>query len=190
MAAATFIDTARARPAVMLGVLGLVSGILSAWAGMTYEPAWLSAPGKLFFLEAGSMPIGIFFAAAMAVGVWLSTGRKAAIPVVLLATMYAWSAAIQTAIVVMNTSSDPRQIIGSLAAGAVGAGVTHLGCALVAAELRSTRRIATTVVVGAIAGLLYYLGDREIIDLRVLFIVWQPAVAYSIGIGLAARSAA
>jgi len=190
MAAASLIDTVRARPALSLAALGLISGVLSAWAGMTYEPAWLALPGKLFFLDAGSMPIGIFFAVAVATGVWLSTGQLAAVPVVLLATMYAWSAAIQTAIVIMNTTSDLRQILGSLAAGAVGAGVTHLGCAVLVAELRQLRGVALTIAVGALAGLLYYLGDRQIIDLRLLFVVWQPAVAYCIGLGLAARSAA
>ncbi len=190
MAVATFVDAARTRPAVVLAALGLVSGVLSAVAGMTYEPAWLALPGRLFFLDAGAMPIGIFFAVAMATGVWFAKGQLSAVPVVLVATMFAWSAAIHTAIGVMNTNSDLRQILGSLAAGAVGAGVTHLGCALLVHELRAVRRAATTIAVGALAGLLYYLGDREIVDLRLLFVVWQPAVAYCIGLGLPPRGAA
>jgi hypothetical protein len=173
-----------------MAALGLVSGLLSAWVGMTFEPAWLNPPGKLFFLDAGAMPIGIFFAVAVAAGLWLSTGRPWAVPILLLTTVYAWSAAIHTATSLMTTSGDGRQILGSLAAGAVGAGVTYLGCALIAAELRSLRRAAATTAVGALAGLLYYLGDREIIDLRLLFVVWQPAVAFCIGSGLAARNAA
>jgi hypothetical protein len=47
-----------------------------------------------------------------------------------------------------------------------------------------------TCAVGAAAGLLFYLGDRNIIDARVLFIVWQPAVAFCIGLGLGAQAGA
>jgi hypothetical protein len=183
-----FIDTARTRPAVVLAALGLVSGLLSGWLGMSYEPAWLRAPGSLFLLEPGSVPIGVFFAAAMAAGVWVATGRTLAVPVLLLATLYAWSGALQAAMSLLGTTySLTRLILASLVAGAVGAGLTHLGAALVFAELRAVRRVAVTVAVGAVAGLLYVLGDREIIDLRLLFVVWQPAVAYCIGLGLGGR---
>lgn len=184
-----FIDTARTRPAIVLAAFSLVSGLLSGWLGMSYEPAWLRAPGSLFLLEPGSVPIGVFFAAAMAAGVWVATGRTVAVPVLLLATLYAWSGALQAATMLLGTTySLTRLILASLVAGAVGAGLTHLGAALLFAELRAVRRVAVTVAVGAVAGLLYVLGDREIIDLRLLFVVWQPAVAYCIGLGLGGRS--
>jgi hypothetical protein len=41
-----------------------------------------------------------------------------------------------------------------------------------------------TCVVGAIAGLLFYLGERKYLDERLLFFIWQPAVAFAIGLGL------
>jgi hypothetical protein len=48
-------------------------------------------------------------------------------------------------------------------------------------------RIAVTCIVGAIVGLLLYMGQRKWVDERVLFIVWQPAVALCIGLGLKAQ---
>jgi hypothetical protein len=57
-----------------------------------------------------------------------------------------------------------------------------------APELRRPRRLALTCAVGSAAGLLFYLGDRNIIDARLLFVVWQPAVAFCIGLGLGAET--
>jgi hypothetical protein len=51
--------------------------------------------------------------------------------------------------------------------------------------LRRPVRIAMTCIVGALAGMLFYLGERKFIDGRVLYLVWQPAVAFCIGMGLA-----
>ena len=76
-------------------------------------------------------------------------------------------------------------IAGSLAAGAVGAGITHLGCAVFAVDLRRPLwRIALTCAVGAVFGMLFYFGERKILDERLLFFLWQPAVAFAIGLGL------
>ena len=35
--------------------------------------------------------------------------------------------------------------------------------------------------------MLLYLGQRKFIDERLLYLVWQPAVAFCIGMGLADR---
>ena len=35
--------------------------------------------------------------------------------------------------------------------------------------------------------MLFYFGERKIIDERLLFFLWQPAVAFAIGLGLPAR---
>jgi hypothetical protein len=105
-------------------------------------------------------------------------------------TMYASSAAIHTPIRLQRTrDDDPHLIAASLLAGALGAGLTHLGCALFERELRRPARIGLTCAVGAIAGMLLYLGQRKYIDERWLFVVWQPAVAYCIGLGLARPAA-
>ena len=77
-------------------------------------------------------------------------------------------------------------IAASLCAGAVGAGLTHLGCALFAADLRRPLwRIALTCAVGAVAGhAVLSAASASIVDERLLFFVWQPAVAFCIGLGL------
>jgi hypothetical protein len=189
MALATSIGGWLQRPALVMAGLGLISGLLSATAGFDLELAWLRPVGALFFLDAGPVPIGVLYGVAIGLGAWLATGSGWALPLLPVVTLYAWSAAIQVAIRLQRTvDDDPHLIAASLAAGAVGAGITHAGCAILAPELRRPARIAVTCVVGALAGLLLYMGQRKWIDERVLFIVWQPAVALCIGLGLKERA--
>ena len=175
----------RRRPADTLAALGLISGLLSGLWGASLELPVLQPLAALFFLDPGMLPIGFFFGAAMAIGIALLT-RKPWAALVVVTTIYAWSAAIHTAIRLQRNIGDDAYLIGaSLCAGAVGAGLTHLGCALLAADLRRPLwRIALTCGVGAVAGLLFYLGERKYVDERLLFFVWQPAVAFCIGLGL------
>ena len=185
MAAATSIGSWRRRPALAMAGLGMVSGLLSATVGFDLELAWLKPVGAIFFLDAGPVPIGLFFGVVIALGVWMATANAWALPVVPVVTMYAWSAAIQVAIRLQRSVDDDLHLIASsLAAGAVGAGMTHAGCAIFAPELRRPARIAVTCAVGALAGLLLYMGQRKWVDDRLLFLVWQPAVAFCIGLGL------
>jgi hypothetical protein len=178
----------RERPDITMAGLGLISGILSATFGQDLEIGLLKPVAPLFFLDVGPMPIGFFFGAAVAFGIWWWTRNPWSVPVLLVTTMYAWSAAIQVAIRLQrNADDDPHLIAASLGAGAVGAGLTHLGCALFSRDLRRPMRIAVTCGVGALAGMLFYLGQRKLIDERLLYLVWQPAVAFCIGMGLAAR---
>ena len=175
----------RQRPADALALLGLVSGLLSGFFGANLELPALQPLATLFFLDAAMLPIGVFYGVAMALGIALLT-RKPWAALLVVTTIYAWSAALHTAIRLQrNTGDDAHLIAASLGAGAVGAGLTHLGCALFAADLRRPPwRIALTCGVGAIAGLLFYLGERKYLDERLLFFVWQPAVAFAIGLGL------
>jgi hypothetical protein len=175
----------RQRPADALAALGLLSGLLSGFWGAGLELPVLQPLATLFFLDAAMLPIGVFYGAALAIGIALSVRRPWA-AMILITTIYAWSAALHTAIRLQrNTGDDAHLIAASLGAGAIGAGLTHLGCALFAADLRRPPwRIALTCVVGAIAGLLFYLGERKYVDERLLFFVWQPAVAFCIGLGL------
>jgi hypothetical protein len=179
----------RERPDVTMAGFGLVSGMVSAgWAtsGVSSLDS-LQPVAALFALPPELLPIGLYFGAAVAAGIWLRTGNWWCVPVLLIATTYAWSAAIQVAIRTQrHTGDDPHLVAASLAAGAVGAGLTHLACALFAREVRSPLRIAVTCVVGAVAGMLFYLGERRIVTELWLYVVWQPAVAFSIGMGLAA----
>jgi hypothetical protein len=185
MASTTSVGSWRQRAALAMAGLGLLSGLVSATVGLDLELAWLRPVGAIFFLDAGPVPIGFFFGAAVALGVWMATANAWALPVMPVVVMYAWSAAIQVAIRLQrNADDDPHLIAASLAAGAVGAGITHLGGAILAPNLRRPARIAVTCAVGALAGLLFYLGQRKWVDERLLYVVWQPAVAFCIGLGL------
>ena len=164
-----------------MAALGLVSGVISAVVGVDRYLPWLEAPvWAVFFLNGSEVPIGFLFGAAVALSLWLWTGKTSALMALPVTTMYAWSAATKVAMLVSQNVGDPLHMIAaSLAAGAVGAGITHLGCAIPAPELLQPRRIALTCAVGALAGLLFYAGYMQL-----LFAIWQPAVACAIGLGL------
>jgi hypothetical protein len=176
----------RDRPADTLAALGLVSGTLSALLGQAFILEPLRPLARLFLLEPAVLPIGFFYGAALALGIAMWLRRPWALLVVPVTTMYAWSAAIHTAVRLQeNAGGDPRLVAASLSGGAVGAGLTHLGCALLVPGLRRPWwRFALTCAVGAAVGMLFYLGERRYIDERVLYFVWQPAVAFCIGLGL------
>jgi hypothetical protein len=50
-------------------------------------------------------------------------------------------------------------------------------------------RALATVVVGAVAGLLLYASQRKYVSEQWLYLIWQPAVAGTIGAGMAAAGA-
>ena len=135
----------RESPGITMAGLGLLSGVVSAIWGMSGESNldWLQPVAALFVLAPELLPIGLYFGAAIAAGVWMHTRNWWCVPVLLITTVYAWSAAIQVAIRTQrHTGDDPHLIGASLAAGAVGAGLTHLGCtpfAPGAAQARSHR---------------------------------------------------
>ena len=183
----------RDHPAPTLAALGLLSGILSAIVGFEVRIDVLDWPGTLFFLSAEMMPIGLLFAAVMAFAI-AAWHTPAWAPIITFAgTLYAWSAAIQTALFMHRIgggdSSHAGPLLGGVCAGLVGAALTQLSVALFAPELRDLSQATRTALVGALAGILFYFGSRNLIDARILFLVWQPAVAYSIGLGLAAKPA-
>ena len=189
MAVTAWIARAASRPPLLMAALGSLSGVLSAWIGFAFEPPWLAGVGGVFFLDAGRVPIGVLFAAAVGGGLAIATLRMVVLPVAAVATMYAWSAAIHAATsIITDASDDVRLIVGCLAADALGAAITHAGGALVLATLRRFSSLAVTTAVGAVLGLLYYAGERNWLDGRLLFVFWQPATAYAIGAGLAKRA--
>jgi hypothetical protein len=182
MAATRPIAGWRQRPVIVMTALGLVSGALST------NPEWARPLATVLGVAPELLPVavvGLCFGTAMALGIWLSTARLWAVPVVLVASLVAWGAAIQFAIRLQRTADDDAHLIAaSLVAGAVGAGITHLGCAAFARALRRPAWIALTCLVGAAAGMLLYASHRKYVDEWLLYAVWQPAVAFAIGLGL------
>ena len=185
MGAMILFDSLRHRPASLLMGLGLISGTLSAAWGETFTLGGLQPLGMVFLLDPAALPIGFFYGAALGLGIALQMRNAWAAILVPVTTIYAWSAAVHTAIRLQRDSGDDAHLVAaSLCAGAVGAGVTHLGCALFASDLRSPWRICVTGAVGAAAGLLFFMGERKMVDERLLYVVWQPAVAFCIGLWL------
>ena len=183
----------RDHPAPTLAALGLVSGIVSAVVGFEVRIDALDWPGTLFFLSAEMMPIGLFFAAVMAFAIAACHSPAWAPIITFVGTLYAWSAAIQTALFMHKIgggdASHAGPLLAGVFAGLVGAALTHLSVALFAPELRDLTLATRTCLVGALAGVLFYFGSRNLIDARILFLVWQPAVATCIGLALAAKPA-
>jgi hypothetical protein len=185
MPAMTLFDTLRHRPAALLVGLGLISGSLSAAWGETFTLGGLQPLGTVFLLDPAALPIGFFYGAALGLGMALAMRKTWAVILVPVTTMYAWSAAVHTAIRLQrNSGEDVHLVAASLCAGAVGAGLTHLGCSLFASELRWPWRICVTCTVGAAAGMLFFMGERKMVDERLLYVIWQPAVAFCIGLWL------
>lgn len=174
------------RPDLAMTGLALVSGVLSALFGSTYEPAWLEPVARLFFLSSGMMPIGVFFGVALGLGVVLTTGRIWAAPLLLITTLIAWSMAIHVALWVLGDGGTQgmRMLLASVAAGGAGAFFTHLGAVVVSTALRRPLGILMTTVVGAVCGALYYLGEQDVVPDGALYVVWQPAVALCLGVAM------
>jgi hypothetical protein len=189
MAAMPFSQTLSSRPAGTLAALGLLSGFLSAGWGQTYDLEMLQPLAMVFLLAPGALPMGFFFGTALGIGMALWARKPWIAIAVLITTMYAWSAAVHTAVRLQrNRGDDAHLIVASLCAGALGAGLSHLGCSLFAVELRRPWRIALTGTAGALLGMLFYMGERKIVDERLLYLVWQPAIAFCIGLGLPRQS--
>jgi hypothetical protein len=189
MRPALLLDPLRRRPAWTLAAFGLISGGLSAAWGQSFTLAGLSPLGIVFLLDPGALPIGFFYGTALGLGMGAALGTVWAALIVPITTMYAWSAAVHTAIRLQRDTGDAAHLLAaSLCAGAIGAGLTHLGCGLCAPQLRPPRRLWLTCTVGAGAGMLFFAGERKILDERLLYLVWQPAVAFSIGLWLPRRA--
>ncbi len=179
--------TLRDRPAMILGALGIVSGLLSAVIGVERALPALQPVADVFLLHASLLPIGICFATALLVGLLLLSGRLGLSLLAFVITLYAWSGATHIAIRLQrNAGDDAHLVAASLAAGAFGAGVAHLGASAAVSRLRRPFSLALTVIVGAAFGLFFYFGERGMVDKRVLFMLWQPAVAFVIGLSAAA----
>lgn len=191
---AVSIDAMQDRTALTMGGLGVFSGIVSAAYGFTFEPEWLQPIARLFFLESGMVPIGAYYGVAIGLGVALCTGRLWAAPLLLITTMIAWSAAIHAALPIIkvggNGTEPLRNVLAGLTSGALGAALTYAGVALAVSVLRrSSSGFLLVTGVGAMCGLLHALGEAHVVPMQTLYVVWQPAVAYCIGLAMAGASA-
>jgi hypothetical protein len=184
-------------PAPALALLGFFSGVAAAvptlWAMnplrlVSVALVWVWGGGGLLFIVGPAMALltGLPFALAILIGARHNASVNGwllfAVP------LLAWGAALAVATWMVTPLSENltpwREALAGVAAGAVGAGATHLGCAGVSA-LDRLPSVALTTVVGAVAGALLPLVPPPL-----LFVAWQPAVAFCVGLGLSDSGAA
>src|SRR5262245_14669275 len=116
-------STWRHRPGPVLVALGLLSGLLSAAAGFTIRIEQLDPLAGVFFLTSEMLPIGLLFGAVVATGIAVWERRTYAVLVLLVTTMYAWSAAIHTTLQVHKFAGGDAGHLGPLLAGLAGGAV-------------------------------------------------------------------
>jgi hypothetical protein len=78
--------------------------------------------------------------------------------------------------------------VGGILAGLAGSAITAFGVSMFSANFRTVENWLRTIATGTAAGLLLQWPEFNILpgaSLPLLFLVWQPAVAASIGYGLA-----
>jgi hypothetical protein len=172
--------------------IGLLTGLISSLPSPLPDLK-LDDPEILVNAETVPLHAGLAFGAGVALIVWLWASRepgKCLLALVL--TLVGWIAAVNTAndVLILTVSSElfgtetgakeSREmlglLLGGLAAGAVGAGLTAFGAGIAAESVRRSGAWGPIVGAGAVFGsLLYPAVINETIAL--LLVPWQAAVA-------------
>jgi hypothetical protein len=172
-------------PALILSVLGAVSGVLGTnFLGAGY--------GDAPHLGVYMVLTGVWFGLVMAYGVWRwGAPSWTAAATAFIATWLGWEAAVNLALQIDRSLLDAGPIIQSLksylagfAAGAVGAFVTWAGAMTCVPALRRPRAAAAIATTGAIFGLLLPWTNHYDTGI-VLLLPWQAAVAAMFGLNMA-----
>jgi len=195
---------------LFLGVLGALSGALG-WL-LPFAPLGLPRAVREIHLHDAFAPLHVplVFAAALAIGLrrWERTGPPGLLLVALL-TVAGWLLAVNLTVHggnglerLLAAAGGARAwwggtlvtmpIAGGLG-GLAGAGAIAAGMALVSARCRRRPVIAWTVLLGALVGAVflnpYLLVGRSVAPRFVfLYVLWQAAVAGSLGRALAGRA--
>ncbi len=182
------------RAAFFLAALGVVSALVSNF--FPYLPNTDNFP------TLGGAPLlpGVYFGLVLCLGVFLWE-RKGPIglAVVLAGVVIAWILAWRTALSVSDflnqfhagdiTTADSRKFpyiyaIAGMMSGLVGSLGTVVAVSLVSPDFREHGDWLRTIAIGTVAGALLHFGDAPNGTFLPLFIVWQGAVAASVGYGL------
>ncbi len=182
------------RAAFFLAALAVVSALVSNF--FPYLPNTDNFP------TLGGAPLlpGVYFGLVLCLGVFLWE-RKGPIglAVVLAGVVIAWILAWRTALSVSDflnqfhagdiTTADSRKFpyiyaIAGMMSGLVGSLGTVVAVSLVSPDFREHGDWLRTIAIGTVAGALLHFGDAPNGTFLPLFIVWQGAVAASVGYGL------
>lgn len=160
-------------PAIALGACGFVAALISVLANIMNDDIFSYLHGFIF----GSILAAyLVFAKKL---FWLRGG-------ILTAFFGAsWIAAFQFALYIFEWSTDLTggvALLGTLS-GALGAIIVAAGFSISYPKFRSVRTIVTTIIVGAIAGLLLVIEMEGANgpSLTLLWIGWQTAIGVSLG---------
>jgi hypothetical protein len=164
------------KPALFIATLGVGSGLMSDLApGPSFDV------GPLHF---HAILTGVWFALAIAAGVWLSITRSLPVLVIVgLATWGAWEIAANLASSLSDVgwqAVTTRNLIVGFAAGSVGAAVTWAGVAW-AANRWSLVHLILLAVAGGTLGLLLPLA-MDINQPLLLYIPWQSGIGAMVGL--------
>lgn len=188
-----------ARAVTTMATIGVVTGLISSIPSPLPEIR-LDGDGLLLNAEAVPFHAGLAFAAGITFCLWLWVQRDLGRCLLALALiLVGWLAAA-------NTANDLYQaligsdlfgtvqgakmnrealglLLGGVAGGAVGAGLTAFGSGIPAEAIRRTKNWMTVVVVGAGVGLLLY-PAADLNMLPLVLVPWQALVAAAIAFGL------
>jgi len=175
------------RDAGLFAALGALSGVVCAVFPM-FEALNVSLGWTGLFSSRGTAPLlpGVFFGLVLAALIYfLYAAEWLRAMSGILTSVVAW-------VIAVHVAQEFRDLwAGGLVAGAVGAAITGAGIALIMPSYRSAARIALTVIVGALAGLLLLLidSDASVLSLLPLYVGWQSTVAASIAYAIARHNA-
>ena len=180
------------RAALFLAALAVVSALVSNF--FPYVPNTDNFP------TLGGAPLlpGIYFGLVLCLGVFLWEKKgPLELAVVLVGVIIAWILAWRTALSVHDFLNqfhageipDSRKFpyifaIAGMLSGLVGSLGTVIAVSLVSPDFREHSDWLRTIALGTVAGALLHFGDAPNGTFLPLFIVWQAAVAASVGYGL------
>lgn len=194
----------KARALTIAAGIGVLTGLISSLPSPLPDLK-LDEPGLVISAETVPLHAGIAFGAGVALIVWLWARRDLGKCLLAMAlALIGWLAAVNTANDVMTVvvSSElfgtvegakaSREtlgwLLGGLAAGAVGAGLTAFGGGIAAESIRRVEAWGTIAAVGALFGLLLYPAvSNDAIAL--LLVPWQVAVAAALANALTLQRA-
>jgi hypothetical protein len=186
--------------AVMIATaLVILTGLISSLPS-PFPEFRLDEPGILVNAKAAPLHAGIAFGAAVALILWLWASRDLGKCLLAMAlVLMGWLAAVYTANDVMSAivgselfgtvpgAKANRELVGWLlggvAGGAIGAGLTAFGAGIPAPPISRPESWTLIVLTGALLGLLLYPAAR-LDAIVLLFVPWQAAVAAAIAYGL------
>jgi hypothetical protein len=160
-------------PALLLLALGALSGVVSAL---------MSLKESSITLFDTPLAQGLIFGGTLTLGCLLWGGARWKSLLVVPFTTAGWIASVRLFGSILDAVGE---YAAGAAAGALGSAITALGVATACPALRRTQPLLVTTAAGTVAGLLVRPAESLSEDLMLLFVVWQAAVAASIGAVLA-----